>query len=370
MRLTSLFLAGFALAAGSGAAAADRPLTNLAKHVPAQWASDIVLVDLEAARAETKEALAPLLLDSPETDGERLSPDLLPFSYMLLDGPYSRELLARENSFESEMGFSLTDIDAIASWGKLPEEQAVFIGTFDEDAVSAALSARNFGTEERKDQTVFFRGEDHKMGLPRDDAFSHIGKSSRFAVRCGALFFARSWAMMERMLEQGQSLGEEADTAALFEALHAADMGVPIQIFIPSTGHLPVRERTALVQWQDRATLTGGIVRVFTGRADAEQAAAEAASWSGQVLPYAKRTVEEVLMADAEIRIVDAADRSVLLVTFSVEADLAAGNPIHALRNTPYLHLIGMYMKRDLEALFSAPGISMLRDLEKSLKAD
>lgn len=349
-------------------------LDGLARKIPKQTEGFVSLIDIAAVRDQ----LEPLPVASNVK-----SPDLITFGHMNLLGSLRvSDLFAQRRDLTATMGFSLASVSAIASWGKEPQSQSLFISDtpFDRAAINDALSQRGFDLRPQPD--IWFRGDDLQLDLKRvrDDPFSSIGQSSRFALRENALHHARSWSMIERMVSDAPRLIEDESVAAILSTVRSTQVeGVPTQIhLLPkqtfSTNGLPPFQRVALVEWQDGATLTGALLLAYTNMKGAKKALSElnmmierpvqkdltqmVLGKSAEAIKAMKDEFEnpsgpsfvDLIRADPILEATETSGLGIVSLRFSRTADISEGLTYGSLRRSPLFTLTDMLHRGQLHA--------------------
>jgi hypothetical protein len=139
------------------------------------------------------------------------------------------------------VGFGWRDVNRLFEAGLPPDFLTVYEGEFDRDAIDAALSARDFATEERGGISVWHRFDDNATNLaetePADPFSGHLGSGARIADYDGQLVFARNWPTLEGAIAaragEAPSLAAADDFRALAEALNDGEGSLLRAMLLP-----------------------------------------------------------------------------------------------------------------------------------------
>jgi len=201
------------------------------------------------------------------------------------------------------VGFGwFADVNRSLEYGSPPQTALILAGTFDPDAIAAALSARGFEQAERGGVPVWHRLEDAQIDMTAreiaDPFGGNLGSAARIAVLPGHLANSRYWALTEAIIaaaqDEQESLADNADYRALAEAITAPD-GLLIQalFFLPedigavpgldeaiTAGYGPLAPYTlaALADRQEGSDQVHLIGLVYADAAQAQAAADEVAT--------------------------------------------------------------------------------------------
>ena len=360
----------------------ERPLIDLAGRIPADAESLIYLADFDAVRRD----LADRLRSVPDLEAQAI-----PMGHIPVGGAFDlSSAFFLENQGQEALGFRTFDIDRFAAWGDPPEAPMIVGVDVDAAALGPALEARGYETRDLDGVTVWHRQEDFEIDFERiaEDPFTgRLGTSGRFALVDGVLLFSRGWAQMERLLDDGPSLMDDADAAAILKAayrmrdrgrlagalLHgpqparldpAALLGLQAseaeldalrqQLGLDDNRQtaLPPFRRYAILFWQKDETLSGALAIAFPSEGIADLARSRfEALLDGSMSYVSRRPMAEILPYERDFRIVEANGRSVLLLIFVEKVDLSLGVNVTTFLGNPSLRLHDMLLTRDLDAL-------------------
>jgi hypothetical protein len=179
--------------------------------------------------------------------------DTIPLSGLsrIVAGPQALNyVLLSAGQMRDVVGFEWFN-DAITSleYGAPPAIGLILGGTFDEEAISAALSARAFEQADLNGVTVWHRFGDGQMNIaerdPVDPFGGDLGMAARIAILPGYLVNTRNWDMVEEAvaaaMDEQDSLADDPNYRALAEAITAPE-GVLIQALffkLADTGFIP-----------------------------------------------------------------------------------------------------------------------------------
>ncbi|RMF40314.1 MAG: hypothetical protein D6754_03470, partial [Alphaproteobacteria bacterium] len=324
MRLAGCALL-LALALSATTADAQTPLHGLADAIPAGFDGPVHLADLAAIRRENTRIW-------PDLSEQ----DLRSTAFFVLRMPGAADLglipmLSPE--FETQMGFPLTAIEAMAGWkGRTdagPDAFSVMLGGGDltrSYRIADALWRRGYYTEVigrkrirrsvKPGVTVWSRGRDFQTDRDHaaEDVFSgSAGQSTRIAIIGDALWVTHGWPAMMRAIGARTPLVDDPSVAAMLEVMAARrDWGSPVQMTLlgaqpdredilarlradakmslaeidalirkfasESPGlqspPLPAFSNHAIAQWRDGARIVGALLIPYRTAAEAEDAVA------------------------------------------------------------------------------------------------
>jgi hypothetical protein len=127
------------------------------------------------------------------------------------------------------VGFSWRDVNRLLEAGNPRDVLVVYEGNFDTGAIDAALTARDFASEERDGVSVWHRYEDGEANFQdteeADPFYGHLGSSARIADYGEQLIFARDWPIIEganaARTNNTPSLADADDYRTLAEAVNS-----------------------------------------------------------------------------------------------------------------------------------------------------
>ncbi len=231
-----LLVVGIAPAAGQDGESQPQPLLAMLAMVPDNdlvqgqgWAG-VRYVDFQALyTAEGVEEMrvsqgTQALLDNVPLPGmlARLvaAPDALNYVFAGVD------------RMQQVVGFEwIASVNRSLEYGAPPYTALILDGTFDADAISAALSGRGFEETDVSGVPVWNRFEDEEMNLrdvePADPFGGRLGKAARIAILPGHLANSAYWDMTKGIIAavQGEqpSLADNPNYRALADAITAPD---------------------------------------------------------------------------------------------------------------------------------------------------
>jgi hypothetical protein len=170
-----------------------------------------------------------------------LTGDLWVYSFDRVQWGGASYFLPQLEGMSDVVGFGWRDVNRLFEAGLPPDFLTVYEGEFDRDAIDAALSARDFATEERGGISVWHRFDDNATNLaetePADPFSGHLGSGARIADYDGQLVFARNWPTLEGAIAaragEAPSLAAADDFRALAEALNDGEGSLLRAMLLP-----------------------------------------------------------------------------------------------------------------------------------------
>lgn len=374
MRLTALAVATGLATGLATAAQAEDPLLDLAEVAPVGGASEMSFVDVSAIRP-----LRSLLYPDPDPFFQSLNV----WAWLDTGGfPDPSYLPVAGETLPETMGFALSEVDGLASWGRPPETGAVFLIPGALDNLPAILAARGFETRRLFGVETWGIGDDDFIDIERrnEDWFiGPIGQAIRHGIRGDLLYMHRTWAGLADMLSGGVTAAQNPDIRAILAAAYQTrGLGLPFQARIirdrpprlvdpaelgadadqaqrvidelQALPALPAFSTFGLVEWQAGRRLTGALAIAYPLRSDAERAA-EIFDGLLETRSLATRMSFREIFEPLEQgrQIIEAEGRFVLFLTFG--NTIPADSGPFAQGRTGYRTLLQMHYVRDLPTL-------------------
>ena len=389
----AVFLLGNAGLSGPATAsdAAEHPLIELARKIPAGAGELTVLNDVAASRRQLKK------IGTEKLDLDKAGmAELAAFSPLFAPSGFDFSLLAYASfvDFKAKLGFPVMQIDQLGGWGT-PVDDAVVVQASvlkgAETAIDTALSA--WGHQRRNAHNGlpgWARLDDNNVGEePGEDPFTgSLGAATRFVLGDGWLVKTRNWPTMRRALSIQRSLMDAPATARLLRAA-TADTGRGDLLVVLLTGpqasgadfaqrilgqaatpeaiaaltrelglktrtYLPRFTDSAIFIWQDGETFSGAIALDYPDRARAAVAMVLLRKLVGSGISMAtNRPFRDVLPKNITTEVIESADGAVGMMIFTQSmADSRIGGVVRFVTN-PGKRLIDMKLTRDLDILLA-----------------
>ncbi|MEM7058951.1 MAG: hypothetical protein AAF557_15290 [Pseudomonadota bacterium] len=363
--------------------AQDRPLAELAALVPEDPQGWVSLADIAAAKAQARPYA------NPPSD---VNLGLMAYTAIHPGPGFDAQSLAMsKDGFNDALGFQVTDIAGLATWGKAPDGPAImtFAYRLRPSTVGPALTKRGYVVDSLDGVPVWHRQEDHEIVITRrrEDPFSGgVGHSGRFALKDKSLIYTRTWPMLDRVLKGENSYGARPEVKAILDvAYRRDDVGELIEaLFIgpqtirqadaaaslgaklnenPTDEFQAVLEKIdypglppflnhALLLWQDGIRLTGAIAVPYADEATARQGLNRFVS-ALKAAPNLRTggRLAEFLPQERTFAVVQSGDRFVLLLMFHQRARERDLGSVMAFANNPVRRFTQMIATREWSLL-------------------